>query len=100
MKDIQNAMINALQTVDTNHASHQQIIQAQTQHLQRLTAEQEAFKTAMQALSEANVELFNPGNFSACAQDLTPGLLVDMSVDPQMDMRVETYRTQTRHNIA
>ena len=23
-----------------------------------------------------------------------------MSIDPQMDMRVETYRTQTRHNIA
>ena len=46
------------------------------------------------------VELFNPGNFSACAQDLTPGLVVDMRIDPQMDMRVETYRTQTRHNIA
>ena len=46
------------------------------------------------------VELFNPGNFTACAQDLNPGIIVDMSIDPQMDMRVETYRTQTRHNIA
>ena len=46
------------------------------------------------------VELFNPGNFTACAQDLNPGIIVDMSIDPQMDMRVETYRTQARHNIA
>ena len=46
------------------------------------------------------VELFNPGNFTACAQELTPGITVDMSIDPQMDMRVETYRHQTRHNIA
>ena len=46
------------------------------------------------------VELFNLGNFTACAQDLNPGIIVDMSVDAQMDMRVETYRTQTRHNIA
>ena len=58
-------MVNALQTVDTNHASHQQIIQAQTQYLQRLTAEQEAFKIAMQALSEANVRL----NESMLAQE-------------------------------
>ena len=36
----------------------------------------------------------------ACAQDLNPGMIVDMSVDPQMDMRVETYRAQARHNIA
>ena len=46
------------------------------------------------------VELFNPGNFTACAQELNPGITVDMSIDPKMDMRVETYRTQTRHNIA
>ena len=46
------------------------------------------------------VELFNPGNFTTCAQDLNPGMIVDMSIDPQMDMRVETYRTQARHNIA
>ena len=65
VKDIKNAMVNALQTVDTNHASHQQIIQAQTQHLQLLTAEQEAFKVAMQALSEANVRL----NESMLAQE-------------------------------
>ena len=58
-------MVNALQTVDTNHASHQQIIQAQAQYLQRLTAEQEAFKIAMQALSEANVRL----NESMLAQE-------------------------------
>ena len=51
--------------VDTDHASHQQIIQAQAQHLQRLTAEQEAFKVAMQALSEANVRL----NESMLAQE-------------------------------
>ena len=46
------------------------------------------------------VELFNPGNFTACAQDLNPGIIVDMSIDPQMDIRVESYRTQARHNIA
>ena len=43
------------------------------------------------------VELFNPGNFTAltaCAQDLNPGIVVDISIDPQMNMRVETYRTQ------
>ena len=65
VKDIKNAMVSALQTVDTNHASHQQIIQAQAQYLQRLTAEQEAFKVAMQALSEANVRL----NESMLAQE-------------------------------
>ena len=27
-------------------------------------------------------------------------MIVDMSVNPQMDMRVETYRVQARHNIA
>ena len=45
------------------------------------------------------VELFNPGNFSACAQDLSPGLIIDMSVDPDKAMRVETYRMQARHDI-
>ena len=46
------------------------------------------------------VELFNPGNFRACAQDLTPGTIIDMSIDPEKDMRVETYRSQARHDIA
>ena len=46
------------------------------------------------------VELFNPGNFTACAQDLSHGTIYDMSVDPEKDMRVETYRTQARHDIA
>ena len=46
------------------------------------------------------VELFNPGNFTACAQDLLPGTIIDMSIDPEEDMRVETYRTQARHDIA
>ena len=36
------------------------------------------------------VELFNPGNFAVRA----PGLIIDMSVDPEKDMRVETYRAQ------
>ena len=49
MKDIKNAMVHALQTVDTNHASHDQIIQAQAQYLQRLTAKQDSLTTAMQA---------------------------------------------------
>ena len=65
VKDIKNAMVHALQTVDTNHASHNQIIQAQAQYLQRLTAKQEAFTNAMQALSEANVRL----NESMLAQE-------------------------------
>ena len=46
------------------------------------------------------VELFNPGNFTACAQDLTPGTIIDVSIDPEKDMRVETYRSQARHDIA
>ena len=46
------------------------------------------------------VELFNPGNFTACAQDLNPGMIFDMSVDPEKDMRVDTYRAQARHNIS
>ena len=46
------------------------------------------------------VELFNPGNFTACAQDLTPGTIIDMSIDPEKDMRVETYRSQARHDIS
>ena len=45
------------------------------------------------------VELFNPGNFTACAQELNPGLIIDMSVDPEKDMRVDTYRVQARHDI-
>ena len=45
------------------------------------------------------VKLFNPGNFTACAQDLSPGLIIDMSVDPEKDMRVDTYRVQARHDI-
>ena len=35
VKDIETAMIHALQTVDTNHAAHDQGIQAQAQGLQR-----------------------------------------------------------------
>ena len=41
-----------------------------------------------------------PENFTACAQDLIPGTIIDMSIDPEKDMRVETYRTQARHDIA
>ena len=57
VKDIKNAMVNALKTVDGNHESHDQIIQAQAQYLQRLTAEQDALTNAMEALSNANVRL-------------------------------------------
>ena len=46
------------------------------------------------------VELFNPGNFTACAQDLNPGVIVDMNVDPEKDTRVDTYRVQARHDIS
>ena len=46
------------------------------------------------------VELFNPGNFTACAQDLQPGTIYDVRVDPEKGMRVETYRIQARHDIA
>ena len=42
VKDIKNAMVHALQTVDTNHASHDHVIQAQAQYFQRLTAKQDA----------------------------------------------------------
>ena len=45
------------------------------------------------------MELFNPGNFTVCAQELHPGLIIDMSVDPEKDMRVDTYRVQARHDI-
>ena len=45
------------------------------------------------------VELFNPGNFTASAQKLNPGFIIDMSVDPEKDMRVDTYRVQARHDI-
>ena len=65
VKDIKNAMGHALQTVDTNHASHVQIIQAQAQYLQRLTAKQDSMTNAMQALSDANVRL----NESMLAQE-------------------------------
>ena len=65
VKDIKNAMVHALQTVDTNHASHDHVIQAQAQYLQRLTAKQDAMTTAMQALSDANVRL----NESLLAQE-------------------------------
>ena len=57
VKDIKNAMVNALKTVDTNHEAHDQVIQAQAQYLQRLTAKQDALTNAMQALSNANVRL-------------------------------------------
>ena len=59
-KDIKNAMVHALQTVDTNYASHDHVIQAQALYLQRLTAKQDAMTTAMQALSDANVRLNDP----------------------------------------
>ena len=65
VKDMKNAMVHALQTVDKNHASHDQIIQAQAQYLQRLTAKQDSLTNAMQALSEANVRL----NESLLAQE-------------------------------
>ena len=65
VKDIKTAMINALQTVDTNHAAHDQIIQAQTQYFQRLTARQDALETAMQAVTEAQGRL----NASMLAQE-------------------------------
>ena len=57
VKDIKNAMVNALKTVDSNHEAHDQIIQAQAQYLQRLTAKQDALTNAMEALSNANVRL-------------------------------------------
>ena len=41
VKDIKNAMVHAVQTVDANHAAHDQGIQAQAQGLQRLTARQD-----------------------------------------------------------
>ena len=56
-KDIKNAMVHALQTVDTNHAAHDQVIQAQTQGLQRLTARQDAQEAAIQAVLEAQSRL-------------------------------------------
>ena len=48
-----------------HHISKLSKKKAQAQYLQRLTAEQEAFKIAMQALSEANVRL----NESMLAQE-------------------------------
>ena len=57
--------VHALQTVDANHASHDQIIQAQAQYLQRLTAKQDNMTNAMQALSDTHVRL----NESMLAQE-------------------------------
>ena len=50
-------MINALQTVDANHAAHNQGIQAQAQALQRLTASHDAQEAAIQAILEAQSRL-------------------------------------------
>ena len=57
VKDIKNAMVHALQTVDTNHAAHDQAIQAQAQGLQRCTARQDAQEAAIQAILEAQSRL-------------------------------------------
>ena len=57
VKDIKNARVNALQTVDTNHAGHDQIIQAQTQGLQRLSVRQDGQETAIQSVLEAQSRL-------------------------------------------
>ena len=57
VKEIENAMVHALQTVDMNHAAHDQGIQAQAQGLQRLTARQDAQESAIQAVLEAQSEL-------------------------------------------
>ena len=65
VKDIKNAMINALQTVDTNHATHEQTIRAQTQYLQQLTTRLDTLEAAMQAVSEAQGRL----NASMLAQE-------------------------------
>ena len=46
------------------------------------------------------VELFNSGNFTACAQELNPGLIIDVSVNPEKDMRVDAYRVQARHEAS
>ena len=72
VKDIKYAMVHALQTVDTNHASHDQIIQSQAQYLQRLTAKQDALTNAMQALSEANGRL-NESMLARKNENLKPG---------------------------
>ena len=45
------------------------------------------------------MELFNPGKFTARAQDLSPGIVIDMNVDSEKAMRVDTYRVQARHDI-
>ena len=57
VKDIKTAMVHALQTVDTNHAAHDQVIQAQAQGLQRLTARHDAQEAAIQAVLEAQSRL-------------------------------------------
>ena len=51
MKDIKTAM------VDTNHAAHDQGIQAQAQGLQRLTAQLQSQEAAIQAALEAQSRL-------------------------------------------
>ena len=56
---MKNAMVNALLTVDTNHASYQQIIQAQAQYLQRLTAESETRKARLEVLERVIGEKLN-----------------------------------------
>ena len=45
------------------------------------------------------VELFNPRNFTAKSYDLTAGLVIDMSVDQEKDLRVEAYRAQAQHDM-
>ena len=65
VKDIRNAMISALQTVDTNHATHEQTIRAQAQYLQQLTTRLDTLEAAMQAVSEAQGRL----NASMLAQE-------------------------------
>ena len=57
VKDMKTAMIHALQTVDTNHAAHDQTIQAQTHGLQRLTAQLQNQEAAIQATLEAQSRL-------------------------------------------
>ena len=56
---LKNAMINALQTVDTNHATHEQTIRAQTQYLQQLT-------TRLDTLEAANAGSFGGTRKTQC----------------------------------
>ena len=64
VKDMKTAIVHALQTVDTNHAAHQQAIHAQGQSLhechvkfQRLNVKQNALETAIGAVTEAQARL-------------------------------------------